>query len=154
MTGARRGELYFAYGSNMRSVRMVERVPSASSLGPALLPDHGLRINKLGRDGSAKANLAVAPGEHVWGVAYRIDPAHWPELDRFEGGYTSSSVTLDLAGTAITAVTYRSERLTDGVLAFEWYLAHLRDGAREHALPSHWLARLDALMGRPDPPSR
>jgi len=154
MTGARRGELYFAYGSNMRSARMVERVPSAASLGAARLTGHGLRINKLGRDGSAKANLALAPGEHVWGVAYRVDPAHWPELDRFERGYTHSPVTLDLAGAAVTAITYRSERLTDGEVAWEWYLAHMRDGAREHALPGDWLAHLDALEGRPDPPSR
>jgi len=144
-------ELYFAYGSNMRSARLMERVPSAASVGAARLENHCLRINKRGRDGTAKANLALSQGEHVWGVIYRIDPAHWPDLDRFEGGYVRTSVEVALGGASAEAVTYRSERLIEGALAFEWYLEHLRVGAREHALPAEWCAHLDALRGQRSP---
>lgn len=149
MKRARRGELYFAYGSNMRRTRMLERVPSAESLGAAMLAGHGLRLNKRGRDGSAKANLVVATSEHVWGVLYRIQPGDWHALDRVEGGYERHAVTLDLSGSEHEATTYRSNRLLEGHLAFDWYLAHLRDGAREHALPAPWLELLDALRGLP-----
>ncbi|MGI9433210.1 MAG: gamma-glutamylcyclotransferase family protein [Myxococcota bacterium] len=141
----RSAELYFAYGSNLRSSRMFERVPSAANLGAARLSGHGFRMNKRGRDGSAKANLVISPEEHVWGAVYRIDSAHWPILDRFEGGYTRELVDAELAGSIAAAVTYRSERLVERALAFDWYLGHIRAGAREHALPGEWCAYLDAL---------
>ena len=96
-------ELYFAYGSNLRSTRMLDRVPSATSLGAARLAGHGFRMNKRGRDGSAKANLIVSASEHVWGVIYRIEPVDWPVLDRFEGGYEREVVrTLESGEAAMT----------------------------------------------------
>jgi gamma-glutamylcyclotransferase (GGCT)/AIG2-like uncharacterized protein YtfP len=139
--------LYFAYGSNLRTTRMVQRVPSAVTVGAARLAGHELRIDKRGRDGSAKANLAAAPGEHVWGVIYRIGPTDWPVLDRFEGGYVRCSIVVELNGAAAGATTYQSDQRVPGLLAFDWYLAHLCSGAREHALPGDWCARLEALSG-------
>jgi len=127
---------------------MYERVPSAANLGAARLSGHGFRMNKRGRDGSAKANLVLSPGEHVWGVVYRIDSAHWPILDRFEGGYTRALVDVDLGATVEAAIAYRSERLIEGTLAFDWYLEHIRAGAREHALPDEWCAYLDGLRAQ------
>ena len=141
----RPGELYFAYGSNLRSARMFERVPSAANLGAARLAGHGFRMNKRGRDGSAKANLILSPREHVWGAVYRISSEDWPILDRFEGGYTREIVDVELGVTVEAAITYRSERLIEGALAFDWYLEHIRAGAREHALPGEWCETLDAL---------
>lgn len=127
---------------------MFERVPSAANLGAARLSGHGFRMNKRGRDGSAKANLVLSPKEHVWGVVYRIDSAHWPILDRFEGGYMRELVDVDLGATVEAAITYRSERLIEGALAFDWYLEHIRAGAREHALPDEWCAYLDGLRAQ------
>ena len=143
------GELYFAYGSNLRATRMRERIPSAAAVGTARLAGYALRIDKRGRDGSAKANLRTSPREHVWGVVYRIDSAHWEALDRFEGGYERCPVTVELAGRATRATTYRSELRIEDALAYEWYLAHVREGAREHGLPAEWCAWLESIRGLP-----
>ena len=52
--------LYFAYGSNLFSARMRERVPSAQARGPARLAGHRLTVDKPGRDGTAKASGDVS----------------------------------------------------------------------------------------------
>ncbi len=143
------GGLYFAYGSNLRTSRMRARIPSAESVGIARLVGFGLRIGKRGRDGSAKANLAPAVDEHVWGVVYRIETTAWPDLDRFEGGYERRGVTVELAGSRANATTYQSELRIEDALAYDWYLAHVREGAREHGLPAEWCAWLESIRGRP-----
>ena len=83
---------YFAYGSNLTSARLVERVPSARAVGPALLRDFRLTLDKRGADGSGKANLAPAPGGSVWGVVYTFDPAEWVRLDACEPRYVRIEV--------------------------------------------------------------
>ena len=59
--------VYFAYGSNLHSGRLRSRAPGAQALGAARLRGVRLVCNKLGRDGTAKANLEPAPSSHVWG---------------------------------------------------------------------------------------
>ena len=73
-------ENYFAYGSNMSSLRLRERIPSARSLGAARLAGWRLAPNKRGRDGSGKANLVVDANSVVWGVLYQLVAADWPRL--------------------------------------------------------------------------
>ena len=50
-------QIYYAYGSNMSSARLVERVPGARTLGPAQLEQWRLLCTKPGADGSGKVNL-------------------------------------------------------------------------------------------------
>ena len=64
--------LYFAYGSNLAAERLRERVGAFAVLGPARADGRRLECNKLGRDGSGKANLVEAPGEVAWGVVYGL----------------------------------------------------------------------------------
>lgn len=145
--------LYFAYGSNLSSARLRARIEDVQPVGPALLADHRLALNKRGHDGSAKANLVVHPGESVWGVLYRLPRRHLEALDRFEGGYAREAVRVQpREGGFLEAVTYRSQRLVEGWLPFDWYRAHLVEGAREHGLPAAWIARLEALPFQPGPP--
>ena len=49
--------LYFAYGSNMSSVRLRARVNSAQPLGVARLPGHRLRWHMHSLDGSGKCDI-------------------------------------------------------------------------------------------------
>jgi gamma-glutamylcyclotransferase len=145
-------ELYFAYGSNMSLARLRARIPEAQSLGAARLPGHGLRIDKLGRDRSAKANLVIAAGEEVWGVLYRMPHEGFARLDRHEGGYVRFEADVeDAAGALRRALSYRSERRADDPRPFAWYRAHMLAGAREHGLPEAWIQRLEAIAVRPDP---
>jgi gamma-glutamylcyclotransferase (GGCT)/AIG2-like uncharacterized protein YtfP len=138
--------LYFAYGSNLSSGRMLQRVPSAQVTGPLRLPGYRLTTDKAGRDGSGKANLRVAPGAEVWGVVWRIDPAHWPLLDACERGY--ERIRVDPEGAADSAWTYLSTQLTNDPVLEAAYKSFILAGAHEHGLPQHWIERLEALPAR------
>ena len=137
--------LYFAYGSNLLSRRMLERVPSAAARGPARLAGWRLALDKPGRDGTAKANLRHATEAHAWGVAWALDPAHWPGLHACERGYRRIEVDVILAGGLVRAATYVSELFTDDLLPSGAYRRFLVEGAREHGLPAHWVALLEGL---------
>ena len=142
-------ERYFAYGSNLELARMQRRVPSARSLGPAILSDYAWQIDKRGEDGSAKANLRRQPGALVWGVVYELEASHWPGLDACEGGYARILVSLRAErGAALDAHTYVSEDLTPDPTPFGWYKQLMVDGARQHGLPPEWVALLEGLPFR------
>ena len=144
--------LYFAYGSNLWTARMQERVPTARALGPACLPGHRLVCSKPGRDGSGKANLEPTPEQAVWGVLYRIDAEGLSQLDRFEGGYERIILeVVDMHGILRRASTYRSSLRSAEPVLFDWYRQLMIDGARLHGLPRSWLAFLETLPMRPDP---
>ena len=144
--------LYFAYASNLKRERFFRRLPAARSVGIARLPHWTLRMNKRGRDGSAKANLSPLRGAEVWGALYTVPVSRWSRLDGFEGGYLRRRVSVwTPQGERREAVTYVSVRLQDA-LPFDWYRALMIEGAREHDLPAAWLARLEALPFRSSPP--
>lgn len=143
--------LYFAYGSNLVLDRLRERVHVVDALGAARLDGHRLVCDKAGRDGSAKANLVVDPGDHVWGALYRLEAQRMQRLDRFEGGYQRCEVRVEARGEVHRALTYRSERRTADPVPFDWYRQLILEGARDHGLPADWLVRLEALPCRPDP---
>ena len=97
-------ELYFAYGSNMSSARLRERVPAARSLGRGQLAGFRLAWNRPGQDGSGKANIVVAEAQIVWGVLYEFPESQWPTLDRFEPNYARETHSLlDRAGQTVSA---------------------------------------------------
>ena len=141
-------DLYFAYGSNLSSARLLARVPSARARGAARLDGFALRLDKPGADGSGKANLLATPGALVWGVVYQLDPSDWPALDACEPGYERTAVRVALDGAPLAAQTYCSPLYGPGLAAFRWYHRHLVDGAREHGLPEEWIALIEALPVR------
>ena len=136
-------DLYFAYGSNLKRNRLVGRVPSAGFRERAQLLAHRLTFDKRGRDGSGKATVAAAPDAAVWGVVYRLDPAHWPDLDRCEPGYRRVRVTVvSEQGEPLLCSTYVATDLDPGALPSFEYRQLLIDGAREHGLPEATVATL------------
>lgn len=139
---------YFAYGSNLEPARMRRRVPSARALGAAQLEGFGLRLDKSGSDGSAKANIRREAGARVWGVVYELAIVEWPGLDACEGGYARVEVEVALGAQPVVAHTYVSDLLTPDPTAFAWYKQLMLDGARHHALPEEWIALLEALPER------
>jgi len=141
---------YFAYGSNLDEERLLARVPGARALGRARLDGFGLRTNKPGRDGSAKANLVLAAGEVTWGVLYAIELDAYEQLDRFEGGYVRRRVVVETDTDVRAALTYVSERRTLELTVTAAYRAHMVRGARAHGLPEDWVRRLAALPSRGD----
>lgn len=152
-------EQYFAYGSNLGTARMRERVPAARLLGAARLTGYRLAFDKPGGDGSGKANVHPAAFDRngdghgddpaVWGVVYALDAADWALLDRFEPGYERVRVCVESAtGEWLRASTYIADRLTHDPVPLEWYKKLVVDGAREHALPAAWVAFLESTPSR------
>lgn len=140
---------YFAYGSNMSSVRLLARVPDAVPLGAARLDGWRLAFDKPSRDGSAKANIAPVVGAVVWGVTWSLPERAWSTLDAYEPGYqrTECPVT-DGAGQGWAAITYVYRGPVTDAPPFDWYVEHLLVGAREHRLPDLYQQSLAALRGR------
>lgn len=139
---------YFAYGSNMSSRRLRQRVPSARPLDVARLDGHRLAWHKQGRDGSGKCDIAPArPDDAVYGVVYVMDGAHRPHLDQAEGlgwGYELKHVELWLTGgESLTAFTYRAIRIDPSYVPYDWYRDHVLIGAREHNLPDHYVRLIE-----------
>ena len=151
--------LYFAYGSNMSLRRIRRRVPSAQRVTTATLTAHRLAFHKVGRDGSAKCD--IAPGHHevdqVHGVVYRMDPQHRVALDTAEGlgsGYEVKTVELFADDRAsIRAFTYYATHTDVALRPYAWYLQHVLQGARENRLPEHYVALIATIEAIDDPDS-
>jgi len=145
-------DLYFAYGSNLSSRRLAERIPSAEPQGPARLPGYRLVFNKRSADGSGKANLVPSPSEETWGALWSISRGAWPALDGFEPGYVRTPCSvLDASGQARAASVYLWPGEGPEEAPYDWYLDYLIEGARENALPPEYVRRLVAVQSRADP---
>ena len=137
---------YFAYGSNMETAQMAHRVPGACALGRGRLPAYAFACNKVGRDGTAKANVASQADSDVWGVVFEISAEGLEALDRFEGGYTREPVTVEMPdGTELGCEVYVSERTSVDLLPSRAYRDRMVRGAREHDLPEACCRSLAAL---------
>jgi gamma-glutamylcyclotransferase (GGCT)/AIG2-like uncharacterized protein YtfP len=151
----------FAYGSNMCSARLHDRVPSARPVGTAFLSRHNLRFHKRGfRDGSGKADASASAVRDagVWGVVYQIDPGEKADLDRAEGlgrGYDEKQVLVtDTDGVRHRAWMYCASpvAIDPAAVPFAWYMELVRAGAEEHGLPEAYTrARIASRPTRPDP---
>lgn len=149
--------LYFAYGSNLSSKRLRQRVPSAVRVAVARLPGHALRFHKESRvDGSAKCDAWESgdPGDQVLGVVYEIQVGHKPGLDRVEGlgeGYEEKQVRVELeAGGGIEAFTYYATLIRRDLRPLDWYKRHVLVGARENGLPEAYIREIEAVSSIPD----
>lgn len=139
--------LSFAYGSNMLSVRLRQRCPSAKPVGVAELHGYGLRWHKRSNDGSGKCDIAVesATDGRVLGVLYEIDDGEKEALDEAEGfgqGYEEIDVQVVLDGKGTKAKAYRATKIDAKLKPFTWYRAFVIAGAKEHALPKDYIDRL------------
>ncbi len=156
--------LYFAYGSNMLAERLKARCRSARPRGIAHVNGFDLLFSKRSVDGSGKAAL-IAPGEgetvpvRIFGVVYEIDTGERSILNRVEGdGYhphTNAEIVDGLAGGATGATTYiaRPDAIEADLQPYDWYMALVLAGARQHGLPDRYIKSLNriAVTADPDP---
>ena len=144
---------YFAFGANMHDSAFRDRramAPLEWRVGR--LAGYRLRFNLEGHPvgKAAPANLAPDPEAEVWGVLYRITRADLVHLDSTEGvpGRHYRHLWIELEdgdGNRLSAVTYIADgKETDGRPSLR-YITLLRDGARAHGLPDHWLRHLDGV---------
>ena len=147
---------YFAYGSNLSSPRLTNRVPSAVILATGQLRRHRLRFHKIGRDGSAKCNALYTglSGDRVLGAVFRINPADRRLLDQAEGlalGYESKEVLIVTpGGERIEAFTYYATRIDPGNRPFHWYKEHVLRGLREHGFSGDYLRAVEEIASVED----
>lgn len=152
--------LYFAYGSNLLTMRMQSRVPSARFHCRAMLRGHRLVFTKIGRDGTGKATIdpipadipQESPGDCVFGVVYNISPRHKPSLDRAESlgcGYERIDCEVKSLDTRpcharLQVFTYQAPpEYRDATLRpNRWYRKMVLDGATEQHLPGDYIAML------------
>ncbi len=144
---------YFAYGANTHDSAFRERRGMCPlEWRPGRIKGYRLRFNLEGRPKgkAAPANIEAAPEGEVWGVLYRITRRDLLHLDSTEGvpGRRYRPLWLDardMHGTALRAVTYIAKgNETDGHPSLR-YIALLREGARAHGLPDHWIRFLEEI---------
>ncbi|MCZ6860402.1 MAG: gamma-glutamylcyclotransferase [Alphaproteobacteria bacterium] len=144
---------YFAFGANMHDQAFRQRRGMRPlEWRPGRIHGYRLRFNLDGRPRgrTAPANLGPDPGAEVWGVLYRITRADLVHLDTTEGVPGRRYRHLwaeaeDLKGRRILSVTYIADgNKTDGRPSSR-YITLLREGARAHGLPKHYLRFLDSV---------
>lgn len=144
---------YFAFGANMHDSAFRERRGIYPlQCRPGRVQGYRLRFNLEGRPKgkAAPANIAPDPQAEVWGVLYKITRHQMLLLDASEGvpGRRYRPTWLkaeDIVGNPVTAAAYIAEgKERDGNPSLR-YLTLLREGARAHGLPEHWLRFLDSV---------
>lgn len=152
--------LYFAYGSNMATGRLVARIPAARRIGSACLSGYTLKFNvRSTKDGSGKCNVCLSsdPGEQVTGVLYEIPDTEKTTLDRYEGtGVEYRDAWLQVrsgTGEVVKALIYLGLSLDETALPYPWYVEHVIRGAMENGHPQSFIERLRAIstINDPDP---
>lgn len=137
--------LYFAYGSNLSTARIKQRLPSAELVTMGFLTAHLLCFHKVGMDGSGKCDAFHTGNERdcVLGAVYRIDAECKIILDKVEGlgrGYNEKNVTVfNERGQKIEALTYYATNINHHVKPYHWYKGHVLIGAREHDFPDEYI---------------
>ncbi len=136
---------YFAFGSNLSSARLLQRIPMASVECVAMLHRHRLCWRKNDRGQSGKCDIDFT-GDHdhfVYGVVYHMSKADKAELDVYETtgfGYDHKTVEVTaLHGEVIKAFTYYALDIDHRQQPFHWYKEHVLRGALEHDFPPHYV---------------
>jgi cation transport regulator ChaC len=145
---------YFAFGANMHDSAFRERRRMQPlEWRPGRIAGYRLRFNLEGRPRgrAAPANIAPDPQAEVWGVLYRITRKDLLWLDATEGvpGRRYRHLWLeaeDTEGCKLHTVNYIAEgKASDGNPSLR-YITLLREGARAHGLPKHWLRFLEEVQ--------
>ncbi len=144
---------YFAYGANMHdSAFRGWRGMHPLEWRPGRVRGYRLRFNLGGRPRgkAAPANLFADPGAEVWGVLYKITRRDLVRLDATEGipwsRYRPEWVDADdIDDNRISAVTYIAQGNKDDGSPSLRYLTLLREGARAHGLPKHYIRFLERI---------
>ena len=151
---------YFAYGSNLHPVRLIERIPSAELIGAVELPGYRLEFHKTSEDESGKCN-AFATGSSsdlIHGALYQLAFEHKPILDRIEGaghgGYIASEISVRHRHHEYACFTYLAEpsHLNDDLEPYHWYKQLVVLGAKHLELSRgvYRIYRISEVEGRPE----
>lgn len=139
---------YFAYGSNLASARLLQRIPTASVDCVATLGEHLLCWRKNDRGQSGKCDIEhTGDTRHiVYGVIYHMSEDDKLELDRYECsgfGYERRDIRVTSQhGLELEAFTYIALDIDHRQQPFHWYKEHVLRGALEHRFPSPYVEQI------------
>lgn len=136
--------LYFAYGSNMLTSRLEDRVGRVSFVGIGRLSGYRLVFNKIGSDGSGKATAIKSVADFVEGVVYDLDDVQFSTLDTYEKNYDRQNITVQAQTERLRAVTYigQSGFIKNGLKPSDSYLRYVINGANEHKLSRSYIEHI------------
>lgn len=149
---------YFAYGSNLHPLRLIERVPSAALIGVAKLCGYSLCFQKKGNDGSSKCTMikTASASDYVYGAVYTLKSEHRPDLDHYEGkgyGYRDHHIELNLNASSYSCFTYlaQPEYMMENLKPFHWYKQLVMLGAQYLDFPADYRSSIEVVSAIPDP---
>ena len=153
---------YFAYGSNMLTTRLTDRVPSASFVSLATVSGRKLVFHKRSGDKSGKCDIPACDDSSsaVHGVLFEISDSEWDDLDKHEGvgcGYERTDIDVMIGSQNIGAKTYlaTTSHIENGLIPYDWYYCLVVAGAREQKLPEDYIKSIASVPCKDDPnPSR
>ena len=147
---------YFAFGSNLSSRRLLQRLPEVSVSCVATLSHHLLCWRKNDRGQSGKCDIAFT-GSHtdiVYGVVYSMTHEERLHLDGIESagfGYERKDVqVIAQSGDPLEAFTYFALDIDHLQQPFHWYKEHVLRGALEHDFPPHYVETIRAAASIDD----
>jgi gamma-glutamylcyclotransferase len=148
---------YFAYGSNMCTNRLRERVSSAVVDQTAALHNFTLKFHKRSSDGSAKCDAFYTGNDahKVYGVIFEIDESQKLDLDRWEGrghGYDQITIQVHTDDGMVEMFTYVADpkAIDDSLEPYSWYKELVLGGAIEHALPLFHVRAIQSVKEKED----
>ena len=143
---------YFAYGSNLHPVRLIERVASAKLMGVVQLNQYQLLFHKKSQDGSGKCNLlnTGSSEDSVYGAIYDIDEERKLILDDIEGrcmGYVDKDLSLELNGKKYSCFTYIAEEsyIIDDRKPYDWYRELVLSGGNYLNFPDTYINYIESI---------
>lgn len=149
---------YFAYGSNLHPLRLMERVPSARLIGAIELNQYRLLFHKQSQDESGKCNLihTKSPSDLVYGALYAMDPAQKQVLDDAEGkgcGYQDHQIRVQLQEREYFCATYVAQPsyIVEPLKPYCWYKRLVLLGAEYLQFPKFYLRALASVSSVEDP---
>lgn len=150
--------LYFAYGSNMLTIRLTstDRAPSAVKIETGYVCGRRLTFDKISQDGSGKcdAEYTGADSDRVYGVIYEINCNDEKKLNNAEGlnkGYKKESVNVITNHGSVDALTYIATKKDLILMPYRWYKALTIAGALEHNLPNNYIEWIRTVEAVEDP---
>jgi gamma-glutamylcyclotransferase len=141
---------YFAYGANIHdSAFRTMRGMNPSEWRPGLIRGYRLRFN-LTAGKTAYANVCPDRFAEVWGVLYKITRRDLLRLEATEGvpwgGYRPHWLEAeDASGAVVQAATLMARGHDVDRMPSLRYITLLREGARAHGLPDHYIQFLEQI---------
>jgi len=148
---------YFAYGSNLHPMRLLERVASAKFLFSTKLLKHKLTFHKKSIDGSSKCNLLETDdlSDFVYGAIYELKEEHKKYLDSAEGkgkGYIESQIKINYEGEVYDCFIYLAQQayITESLKPYHWYKEMVVLGAKYLKFPDTYISAISDVDSSAD----